>query len=44
MTKREILDDMLAKHAAYVEDWRNDDKWAAYVDAWKKWREVKGGE
>lgn len=44
MTKKEILDDMLAKNEAYVSDWRNPEKWIAYVEAWKKWREVKGGE
>lgn len=44
MSKKEILDDMLAKHDAYVTDWQNKDKWEAYVDAWKKWRQVKGDE
>jgi len=42
MTKQEILDDMLAKNEAYVNDWKNKDKWEAYVAAWHAWREVKG--
>lgn len=42
MSKNEILEDMLAKNEAYVADWSNKEKWEAYVDAWKKWREVKG--
>lgn len=44
MSKQEILADMLEKHHAYVDDWQNTAKWKAYVDAWKKWREVKGDE
>lgn len=44
MSKSEILADMLAKHEAYVADWRNAEKWEAYVVAWKAWRQVKGGE
>lgn len=44
MTKKEILDDMLEKHYAYVDDWKNEDKWKAYCDAWHKWRQVKGDE
>ncbi len=44
MSKKEILDDMLVKHYDYVGDWKNETKWQAYFDAWKKWREVKGDE
>lgn len=42
MSKAEILADMLEKNDAYVKDWHNKEKWEAYVDAWKKWRAVKG--
>lgn len=42
MSKQEILDDMLAKHEAYVADWQNKAKWEAYCEAWHKWREVRG--
>lgn len=42
MTKQEILDDMLEKHAAYVDDWQNTVKWEAYKEAWRAWRAVKG--
>lgn len=44
MSKKEILDDMLAKYEAYVSDWKDVHKWDAYVEAWKKWREVKGDD
>lgn len=44
MSKQEILDDMLKKCEDYVNDWQNEAKWLAYVDAWKKWRQVKGDE
>lgn len=44
MSKAEILVDMLAKHDAYVADWRDETKWLSYFEAWKKWREVKGDE
>lgn len=44
MSKQEILADMLAKNEAYVNDWQNKEKWEAYVDAWKAWRQVKGDE
>jgi hypothetical protein len=44
MTKQQILDDMLVKHEAYVNDWQNKEKWEAYVNAWKAWRQVKGDE
>lgn len=42
MTKQEILDDMLQKHEAYVNDWQNTEKWEAYKAAWAAWRQVKG--
>lgn len=44
MTKQEILDDMLEKHNAYVDDWQNTEKWEAYKAAWSAWRKVKGDE
>lgn len=44
MTKKEILDDMLVKHHAYVDDWKCPIKWEAYKAAWKAWRQVKGEE
>lgn len=44
VTKKEILDDMLVKHHAYVDDWHNTDKWEAYKAAWQAWRQVKGDE
>lgn len=44
MTKKQILDDMIEKHNDYVNDWKNEDKWNAYVKAWHNWRSVKGDE
>lgn len=44
MTKKQILDDMLIKYAAYVDDWKNPEKWEAYKSAWQAWRQVKGDE
>lgn len=42
MSKEEILKDMLAKNEAYISDWKNTEKWEAYCEAWRKWREVRG--
>lgn len=44
MNKQQILDDMLVKHEACLNDWQNKEKWEAYVNAWKAWRQVKGDE
>lgn len=44
MTKQEILQRLLETQAAYESDWKNEQKWQAYKQAWKEWRQVKGDQ